>query len=30
MSLTKDLDAALKEINKEREQSLDRLVASLK
>jgi prevent-host-death family protein len=30
MSLTKDLDTALKEISNEREQSLDRLVASLK
>jgi len=30
MSLTKDLDAALKEIKKERAQSLDRLVASVK
>ncbi len=30
MSLTKDLDAALREIKKERAQSLDRLVASLK
>lgn len=30
MSLAKDLDAALKEIDKERAQSLERLVASLK
>jgi prevent-host-death family protein len=30
MSLTEDLDGALKEINKEREQSLDRLIAGLK